>query len=120
MSVTQRRGRAGGSRRSSTVVVCLLACTSLLVACSDDEPAVDQAQVQRFLIDEEGLSAADAGCVSDLLAEGYDDATRAVLVDEGLEGLPSPLWGEYVISMISCTMGDELTAPGTAPDGAGG
>jgi hypothetical protein len=95
----------------------LAAALSLgVAACSDGgSSAPDPAAVQRALIDREGLTAAEAGCVTRFLEDGYEDDALQLLVDEGIESLPSPLWGEYVISMLTCTMGDELTGDGADP-----
>lgn len=98
-------------RRAALVpVVVLLVAVACLVAGCGDDGSVSQADLEARLQEREALSPEEATCVADYVVAGYGDAELEVVYEDGIDQLPSVLWGEYVQAVLACTLTDDLEA----------
>jgi hypothetical protein len=74
---------------------------------------VDRATFARGLVEGRRVTDAQAQCVTDFVFANYDPHEIRLLHDDGLQALPSPRWGAYAHSMLTCLFHDELA--GAAP-----
>lgn len=101
--------RSGGSLRATAAALVIASLLAITVGCaSDDEgPAADRGAFGRAMEERYGIDEDTAACISGYVVEDYDAAEIAVLIDEGMAGLPQARWEGYLNATVTCITHDE-------------
>jgi hypothetical protein len=86
------------------------------VGCSDGDDAADAVAPEAFeerVVERHAITADQAVCVREYVYDAFSPDEIASLYESSIRDLPSPRWAPYVLSVLSCSLHDELVGGAT-------